>query len=190
MFLRGRTAKLRGYVWGAALLASACGAQSWCQALPTAEARVSSGVYVSFGGMKTHVEDFTFNALGVDAGLYYQPYALLGAEVRGGTYPLYARFAQTPVTAGIRVGPREVRFGRPQVFGFIGGGMSKAQDAGPHYVATPAKWSPCWQASEGMDVPLGRFRWQTYEATWTQTYTSFRSLGSLSLSTGLVYTFR
>lgn len=172
------------------VLAAVGGPRSWGQALATAEARTTSGMYVGFGGMKTHVEDFTFNALGVDAGLYIQPFAVLGAEVKGGTYPLYARFTQTPVTAGVHLGPRSVPPHHLQMFAYFGGGMSKAQNAGPYYLATPAKWSPCWQASEGLDIPLGRFKFQVYEATWTETYSPLRSLGSFSLNTGFVYTFR
>jgi hypothetical protein len=160
------------------------------QALPTAEASASSGAFVSFDGMKTHVKAFTFNALGADAGLYFQPFSLLGAEVRGGTYPMYARFSQTPITAGVRIGPRQARLGRPLIYGYFGAGYSKAQNAGPHYVATRAAWSPCWQASQALDIPVGRFRWKLYEATWTETYSPLGTLGSLSLSTGLVYTFR
>jgi hypothetical protein len=174
----------------AIVLAGTGGYQSLGQALPTAEVRASAGVFADFGGMRTHVEDFTYNALGVNAGLYLQSPRLLGVEVRGGTYPLYARFAQAPVTAGFRLVPHWTLPGYLRVFGYFGGGMSKSQNAGLHYVATPATWSPCWQASTGADIPLGHFKFRLYDATWTETYSPVRNLGSISLSTGLVYIFR
>jgi hypothetical protein len=181
---------IRGLMLIALVIAGARGHQSSGQSLPTAEARASSGAFVGFGGMKTHIEDFNYNALGVNAGLFIQPHRFFGAEVRGGTYPLYARFDQAPVSAGLLVSPRWIRPGRLQPYAYFGGGMSKSQNAGPHYVATPARWSPCWQASEGLDIPFGRFRFKVYEATWTETYSPVRDLGSFSLSSGLVYTLR
>jgi hypothetical protein len=182
--------RFRTWLWLALAFAGTSASLSWGQALPTASSRFNSGVYASFGGMKTHVEDFTFNALGFDAGLYVQPFSFWGGEVRGGSYPMYARFSQSPLTGGIHLGLLRSRPGWPQISGYVGGGMSKAQDAGPHYVATPAKWSPCWQASQEVDIPLGHLKWKLYEATFTQTYTPLRTLESLSVTTGFVYTIR
>lgn len=142
------------------------------------------------GGMKTHVEAYNFNALGAGASLFFQSSPLLGLEVRGGVYPVAARFTQAPVTAGFRFGSRPTRANHVGIFAYVGGGMSKSQDAGLHYLATPAMWSPCWQASQGIDLPIGRVKWRFYEVTWTQTYTPLRVLHGLSLASGISFVIR
>ena len=60
-------------------------------------------VFVSFGGQRTHVIDYTYNSLGVDGGLYVQRSPLIGIEVRAASYPMYARYSQSPLTAGYRL---------------------------------------------------------------------------------------
>ena len=144
-------------------------------------------VFVSFGGQRTHVIDYTYNSLGVDGGLYVQRSPLIGIEVRAASYPMYARYSQSPLTAGYRA---EMQVRRQfLVAGYFGGGMSLAQDAGPHYVATPAQWEPCWQASQAVAINMGSWKWKAYEATYTDTYTSRRSLPAFSLTTGVFYSF-
>ena len=155
------------------------------QVAPAAVSGSALNAFVSFGGQKTHVINYTYNALGVDGGLYVQRSPFFGIEVRAASYPLFARYSQSPITAGYRFElPARGLFA---MAGYVGGGMSKAQDAGPHYVPTPAQWSPCWQASQGMAVNIGMWKWKVLEATFTDTYTSRRSLPAFSLTTGVVY---
>jgi hypothetical protein len=135
------------------------------QALPTASTRLIAGFAVTAGGMNTQLPYYADNALGYNVGLYLQPYSLLGVEVRGGFYPISARFEQVPVTAGLRFEQRESRTRWPMPFAYFGGGFSKAQDSSTGYKPLPAIWSPCWQASQGVDIPLGRIKWRVYEAT-------------------------
>jgi len=154
---------------------------------PAAVSGSALNAFVSFGGQKTHVINFTYNALGMDGGVYVQRAPFLGVEVRAASYPMFARYSQSPITAGYRFEiPSRSLF---VTAGYVGGGMSKAQDAGPHYVPTPAEWDPCWQASQSMAINMGLWKWKVLEATFTDTYTSRRSLPAFSLTTGVVYTF-
>jgi hypothetical protein len=167
----------------------------WGQALPTATTRFSSGITATGGGMNSQLPYYADNALGYNLGLFLQPFSILGIEARGGLYPVSARFEQAPVTAGLLLERRQPYRGRPQLFAYFGGGFSKAQDSSTGYKPMPAIWSPCWQASEGIDVPLGKFKWRVYEATWTETYAyrreiPRREIRSLSLSTGIFYRFK
>jgi hypothetical protein len=167
----------------------------WGQALPTATTRLDAGFIATVGGMNTQLPYYADNALGYNFGLYLQPFSLLGVEGRGGFYPISARFEQAPVTAGLRLERREPFLGRLQPFAYFGGGFSKAQDSSSGYKPLAAIWSPCWQGSEGLEVPFGRIKWRVYEATWTETYTvrrdvPQRDLRSLSVSTGFVYAFK
>jgi hypothetical protein len=167
----------------------------WGQAIPTASRRLNAGLIATVGGMNTQLPYYTDNALGYNFGLYLQPFSMLGVEARGGFYPISARFEQAPVTAGLRLERREPFLGRLQPFAYFGAGYSKAQDSNNGFKPLPAIWSPCWQGSEGLEVPFGRIKWRVYEATWTETYTGRRDvpprdLRSLSLSTGFVYSFK
>jgi hypothetical protein len=127
--------------------------------------------------------------------MYVQHSPLLGAEVRVATFPFYEHFSQSPITGGYRAEKRVWQ--RYLVAGYFGGGMSKGHDIGPHpilpssgyYVPTPSAWSPCWQASQSTAIDFGRWKWKVYEATFTDTYTPFRSISSFSLTTGVVYSF-
>jgi hypothetical protein len=169
------------------LLGGSVTVRGYAQALPTGETKRPLDGFVTFGGMKTRVNGYFFNALGVSGGISAPISPLISLQVRGGSYGIKARYSQAPFTAGIAVASRSQTHLR--VFGYVGAGMSRAQDAGPHYVATHPAWSLCWQASQGLDIPVGRWRWRFYEATWTETYTPVRSLESLSVSSGLVYRF-
>jgi hypothetical protein len=145
--------------------------------------------------MNTQLPFYADNAIGYNFGFYVQPSSILGVEGRGGFYPLRARFEQAPVTAGLRLERRQPFFGRLQPFAYFGVGFSKAQDSSTGYKPLAAIWSPCWQGSEGLEIPIGRIKWRVYEATWTETYTvrrdvPQRDLRSLSLSTGFAYSFK
>lgn len=156
------------------------------QVAPAAASGSGLNAFVSFGGQKTHVIDFNYNSLGVDGGLYLQRSPLFGVEVRAASYSIHARYSQMPITTGYRA---EKRAWEKYLFaGYAGAGMSRAQDAGPHYVTIPAEWSPCFQASQSGALDFGRFKWKIYEATFTDTFTSRRSLPAFSLTTGIVYT--
>lgn len=182
-----RRSILKKIIYYLPLLALCGGSLALGQVVPAAETGSGLNAFVSFGGLKTHVINFTYNALGVDGGLYIQRSPLLGVEVRAASYPMYARYSQMPVTGGYRA---EMRVRRKfLVSGYGGAGMSLAQDAGPHYVATAAQWAPCWQASQATAIDMGRFKWKVYEATFTDTYTPLRSLPGLSLTTGVIYSF-
>ena len=141
------------------------------QVRPAAISNSGSGLtgFVSFGGQRTHVINYTYNALGIDGGLFVQKSPLFGLEVRGGSYPFYARYSQTPVTGGYRVEVGSPRLQQFMVSGYFGGGMSLAVDAGAHYKPLPAQWSPCWQASQALIVNMGPMKWKVYEGTLTET---------------------
>ena len=169
------------------LLALCGGSLAMCQVAPAAASGSGLNAFVSFGGLRTHVIDFTYNALGVEGGLYIQPKPYFGLEARAATYPMYARYTQMPVTTGYRA---EVRVRREfLVSGYAGGGMSVAQDGGHHYVPTEAQWDPCFQLSQSTSINMmGRLRWNVYSVTFTQTYTPIRTLQGVSVTTGVVYT--
>jgi hypothetical protein len=169
------------------VLLCARGPRCWSQAEPTGSAGARLSASLTFGGQRTQVENFGYKALGIGGDIVLQTHPLFGLEARAASYGIHARYAQEPITAGIHLESYRRDVYRPHVYGFIGGGISDAQDAGPHYVALPAAWSPCWQASEGIVLPVGRVQWKLYEATWTETFTAQRSLGGLSVATGIVY---
>jgi hypothetical protein len=162
------------------------------QAIPTAVSAVwklDTGAFVTANVVNTQFPFYADNAAGLSFGVFAQSSHLVGAEVRGGYFPISARFRQAPITAGLRViSKRSLSSGRWQPFGYVGGGISRAQDSGPNYQPTAAQWSPCWQASGGVDVLLGRISWRVLEASWTKTY-SRNDLRSISGGTGIVYRF-
>lgn len=172
----------------AALLVVMCCTPAWSQVQAAATSSSGLNFFVAFGGFRTHMINYTYNALGVDGGFYIQRSPRLGFEVRGGSFPMYARYSQSPVTAGYRTQFNGPRWHSWMFSGYFGGGMSYSQDADQHYVAQPAKWYPCWQASQGLTINMGPWKWSPYEATWTETYTPLRNLSSYSLKTGIVYT--
>ena len=166
------------------------GASSFAQVGPSATGGGRrAGAFVTFGGLRTHVINYTYNALGVEGGVFAQGSPLVGIEVRAGSYPMYARYSQTPITAGWRVELFEPGIPSMRLSSYIGGGMSRAQDAGAHYAPLPAEWSPCWQASESVTLGSGSLNLRPVEATFTRTYTTQRTLQGFSLTTGLTYRF-
>ncbi len=171
----------------------ACGSPQWLfsQVAPAATSGPAAGAFVSFGGQKTHMIASNFNALGVDGGFYVQHSTFIGFEARFSSYSMFARYAQSPFTAGYRVGLREPPSHRFQPFAYAGAGMSHSVNATEHYVALPASWQPCVQVSQGLNIPMARhWQWKSYEGTWTETFGSERNLRGLTLTTGVVYTFR
>jgi hypothetical protein len=157
-------------------------ASAYCQAVPTAARSGPIEVFGAFGGIKTQVAAYTFNALGISGGVSYRFSRVFHADVRVGSYPYHARFSQTPITAGLAIASHSKE--RPQPFVFVGGGMSKSEDAGLHYVTIPSRWAPCWQVAQGLDIPVGRIKWRLYEAVLTEMDTRQRRLRSVSVSTG------
>lgn len=147
------------------------------------------GTFVSFGGLRTHVVDYTYNALGIDGGVYVQPSPRFGLEARVASFPLYARYPQMPITGGYRMDIWQPRGHDWQFSGYLGGGYSRSTDAGAHYHPLPAQWSPCWQASTALTVRIGILRWKPYEASYYETLTPLRALTGYSLTTGFNYTF-
>jgi hypothetical protein len=185
--LMTRSSILKKLILSLTFFACCAGSFAFGQVAPAATSGSGLNAFASFGGQKTRVIDFNFNSLGFDGGLYIQPRPLLGIEARAAKFSLYARYSQMPVTAGYRA---EIRRRRTLLIsGYGGGGMSLAQDAGPHYVATAAEWSPCWQVSQSTAIDFGRFKWKAYEATFTDTYTTRRSLPAFTLTTGIIYSF-
>jgi hypothetical protein len=169
------------------LIALATPMSARAQALPTAGQRLPLSGFIGFGGSKTHVAGYFFNSLGVTAGLTSRITPRFGVEVRGATYPIGARFVQSPVTAGLTFQSQSI--GRPQFFAYAGGGGSYSQNATAHYVTTPARWSSCWQVSTALEVPMANWRWRVYDATWTETYSSLGNLQSIAFTSGLSYSF-
>lgn len=159
------------------------------QVAPAAETGSQLGGFVAFGAQKTHVNAFTFNSLGMEGGIFLQKSPFLGIEVKGDVFPYYARFKQAPFTAGYRVAGHLSRFRGMEVFGYFGGGMARSQNAGVYYETLDAQWSPCWQASQGVNIPIrSHWKWKAYEASYTETYDTLRSLPAFTLTTGVTYT--
>ena len=162
------------------------------QAVPTATSarwKLDTGAFVTASAVNTQFPFYADNALGFNFGAFVQSRHPVGGEVRGSFYPISDRFSQAPITAGLRIADRRSSNIRWQPFGYIGGGVSRAQDSGPTYQPMAASWSPCWQASAGLDFSFGRFSLRAAELSWTQTYGPRDDLRSLSASTGLVYRF-
>lgn len=180
-----RHTTLKKLIFCLPLLAWGGGSLAFGQVAPAATSGSGLYAFASFGGQKTHVIDYTFNSLGIDGGLYLQRSPFFGIELRAATFPIKARFSQSPITAGYRAEKRVWQ--KYLVDGYFGGGMSLAQDAGPHYALIQADWAPCWQGSQSTSRDLGRWKWKIYEATFTDTYTTRRSIPAFSLTTGVVY---
>lgn len=187
MFLRITAKQL---CWAALLLLLTGGVPTVAQVAPSARSGSSQlGGFVAFGAQKTHVNAFTFNSLGMEGGLFLQKSPFLGIELKGDVFPYYARFKQAPFTAGYRVSGHLARFHGMEVFGYFGGGMARSQNAGGHYETLDAQWSPCWQGSQGFNIPVGRhWKWKAYEASYTETYDTLRNLQAFTVTTGVTYT--
>lgn len=182
-----RNTILKTILCGLTLLTCGGCSLAWGQVAPAATSGSGLNAFASFGGQGTHVIAFNYKSLGFDGGVYVQASPLFGVEARFASYSIHARYSQLPVTAGYRA---EKRFHQKYLFaGYGGGGVSLSQDAGPHYVATPAVWAPCFQAAQSMAIDKGRWQWKVYEATFTDTFTTRRTLPALSLTTGVVYSF-
>ena len=180
-------------IWGVVMLfLCATKISLWGQAVPSATSEYwnpDAGAFVTASAVNTQLPFYADNALGFNFGAFIQSPHRVGAEVRGSFYPISARFSQAPITAGLRIVGRRSSNVRLQPFGYIGGGVSRAQDSGPTYRPMGANWSPCWQASAGLDFSFGRFSLRAAELSWTQTSGPRNDLRSLSASTGLVYRF-
>jgi hypothetical protein len=171
------------------LLAFGGGSVIRAQVMAAAVSNNGLNGFVSFGGLKTHVINYTYNALGIDGGLFLQRSPLVGVEARAASYGMFARYSQMPITGGYRIEVPQSRFRNFFMSAYIGGGMSLAQSAGPHYAPTPAQWSPCWQVSQSSTISMGPLKWKPYEASFIETYTPERTLPQFSLTTGVVYSF-
>jgi hypothetical protein len=159
------------------------------QALPAGELRADVAAFVTGTIANTQLPNFADNALGFSAGLFLQRSPLLGLEGRFGVYPARATYFQAPVTTGVRISPFRPRPLMPTPYAYFGGGFSKSQYEKVNLQPSAALWAPCWQSVSGMDIGLHKLSWRIYEASWTETYTLRGSLRTLSLSTGLVYSF-
>lgn len=169
----------------------------------TSTLRNRTATFVTLGGGNTQFPRYADNAVGMNFGLFYQRNIFVGAEVRGGTYPASARYSQSPVTAGYRVGmhsqegedelgwsPFSLRHAVP--FAYIGGGGSHAQDSGTdaHNPPLAAKWEPCWQVSFGLDRSYRFATWRMFEISYTKTYADLHDVRTAYASTGIVFHFK
>jgi len=186
-----RQLKIARFIWMPVLLVASGSALVHGQVAAPAYSGPQFGAFASFGGLKTHVINYTYNALGVEGGIFEQRSPLFGIEARAATYPMYARYSQSPFTAGYRLDLHAHRLNDLQVDAYFGGGVSRAQSALSRYQATPVAWArPCWQASQSITLMMGHLSWKPYDATFTQTFTKERTLEGFSLTTGLAYNFR
>lgn len=161
------------------------------QALPTAgDSGPSYGVMATANFANTQLPSFADNAAGFNIAAFVQSTPLLGFEIRGGAYPIAATFEQAPVTGGLRFAEFQSRILPALPFLYVGAGFSKAQYSKANYQPSVALWSPCWQASTGMDRPMRSFTWRVFEVSWTQTHTLRRNIRTLGVSTGLIFTFK
>ena len=179
--------------------------------IPTAQGqapgpKASSGsgaIFGTVGGGNTQFFAYADNALGFNFGAFYQYKLFMGAEVRGGFYPISARYTQAPITLGYRIGthsqegesnlgwsPFSYKHSTP--FAYIGGGFSYAQDQGYSDITPPVApaWAPTWQASAGVDRAHQHFSWRMAEISWTKSYTPEHELRTPYLSTGIVFHFK
>ncbi|WP_446742998.1 hypothetical protein [Silvibacterium acidisoli] len=161
------------------------------------------GAFATVGGENSQFPLYADNALGFNFGAFYQAKLFIGAEVRGGTYPISARYSQAPFTAGYRIGPpvrrSDTATGMSPLnrrylapFVYFGGGFSDAQDSGTLYLNKPisADWEPCWQLSGGIDRQYQHFSWRIVELSYTRTYFPLHDIRMATVSTGIVYHFR
>jgi hypothetical protein len=158
------------------------------QATPVAERRLSGGVFATANEVNTQLPYFADNAFGFDAGAFVQLTPLFGLEARIGSAPIGDRFQQEPATAGIRVAKPRTKERQALQFLYLGGGFSRSQYSKADFRPSVSLTMPCWQASSGTDIALGKVTWRLYEATWTETYTPRWNLRSIGMSSGLVYT--
>jgi hypothetical protein len=128
---------------------------------------------------------FPENAIGFNAAAYLQSNSFLGIEMRAATYPVSARFDQSPVTVGVR--GQLIHRELSPIF-FVGGGMSYANDIKGRHVDSSA-WCPAWQASIGLDKRYGSFSWRVGEVSWIDAYTTERTLRTITVGTGVVMRF-
>lgn len=181
--------KLKRLFWTACLLLTLGAAPAKSQVAPAGEMGSQVGGFVAFGAQKTHVNAFTFNSLGMEGGIFLQKSPFFGIEMKGDVFPFYARFKQAPFTAGYRVSGHLSRFHGMELFGYFGGGMARSQNAGGHYETLSAQWSPCWQGSQGVNIPVrSHWKWKAYEVSYTETYDTLRSLQAVTVTTGVTYT--
>lgn len=165
------------------------------QAIPTAGSQFSTSVFGTVSALNSQLPYYSDNMLGYNFGISVKPMAWLGLEARGGMYTMSATFQQAPFTVGILVDPN-ANSAKWHLYSYTGAGFSKAQAWTAGFKVSAPMWQPCWQVSEGLDVPLTpRVTWRMAEASLTETYTSRRgipdqSIRGLSLSTGIVYHFR
>jgi hypothetical protein len=154
---------------------------------PFAVNRGGLSAFVDGGIQNVQYPSYSDNSLGANVGIFMQPRLLVGLEVRGGSFPVSAKYTQAQVTAGWRVGVQPgSRTWMPYVYG--GGGLAKAQDVN----ATGQKvsgWDPCWQTSVGLDRALGNWSVRLLEVSYRRTYTPLGTLRSAEATTGLVYRF-
>jgi hypothetical protein len=148
-----------------------------------------ASAYLTVGGENTQFPFYSDNALGFDMGVSYQPRALVGAEFRGGAYPISARYTQMAFTGGYRIAKHTI-LGFPYApFVYVGGGLARSQDKGMGDAAYAPQWESCWQADLGFDRDYGRFSWRVAQFSLRETYTPLHTLKSVGLSTGIVYHF-
>jgi hypothetical protein len=146
-----------------------------------------ASIFLTVGGENSQFPYYADNAIGFDSGFGYQPSKLAGFEVRIASYPYSARYLQTPITAGYRVGADSL-FGFPySPFAYFGGGVSRSQVEGLGHVSTSPGFIPCWQADVGFDRPYRRFSWRMVQISWRESYGPQQTVRSLGLSTGIVY---
>lgn len=160
------------------------------QVAPAVKPSAEMAMFAAFGAQKTHVIDDNFNSLGIEVGGFVQWSRFMGLEVKGDVFPFFARYKQAPMTGGYRFAfyPRTRTLPGVEIFGYGGAGVAKAQSAGNHYETLNAQWSPCWQVSQGVNIPIGhRMMWKAYEATFTETFTPARTLWSFSGTTGITF---
>jgi hypothetical protein len=166
---------------------------TYAQAVPAFRYRTGSALTV--GVTNTQFPFYADNAVGFDFALFYQRSALVGIQVKAGSYPYSARFSQTPITIGYRIGRsptgRESSLGSGwNPFAYIGGGISHSRDSDTSGHLVSAVWENCIQMSAGVDHQYRNFSWRAAEVSWTETYAANHNLRAVGVSTGLVYHFR
>jgi hypothetical protein len=166
----------------ALLLMISCSFTAHAQAPDPALRDVDYALFATFAASHSNLPGFVDNALGFTFGGYIQP-STLGVEMRGNTYPLSARFNQSPITVGLRTR----KSGTLSPYLYCGWGMSHATDIGRTVkTIVPAQWSPLWQVSVGADRRFRSVSWRVTELSIDDAYTNQHSIRTVSISTGIV----
>ena len=178
----------------AALAAFALPATLAAQSPGSNEVGYHPGITASIGISNTPFPSYSNTAEGGSISLFIQPKLAVGAQIKASTYRRGARFRQSPVTAGYRFGLPHIKVAgsgvrRISTVIFLGGGVSRSQDATSLNQPTRAAWDPCLEGSVAFELPIRRITWRIGEFSIADTITPIHQLQTYSGNMGFTYHF-